>query len=94
MIFFISRLPEDYSFDPESGIDADFDTYRNSLKKVLVALIRLYPALYLDYIDQFFVQVPLDRFPTLGWQEAEGILTMIFYYGDGTNVNIPSNAYR
>lgn len=68
--------------------------YRNSLKKVLVALIRLYPSLYLDYIDQFFVQVSLDRFQTLGWQEAEAILTFVFYFGDGTNVNLPNNAYR
>lgn len=90
----ISRLPEDYSFDPDSGIDADFDMYRNSLKKVLVALIRLYPSLYLDFIDQFFVQVSLDRFQTLGWQEAEAILTFVFYFGDGTNVNLPNNAYR
>lgn len=60
-LFLTRRLPEDYSFDSDSGIDADADMYRNSLKRVVVSLIRLYPAAYLDFINLLFRSVvPLE----------------------------------
>lgn len=88
------RLPEDYSFDPESGIDADFDMYRTSLKKVTVSLIRVSPTAYLDFIDTYFASAPLAQLAQSPWRETEAILTMVFFFGEGCNVNLPSNPCR
>ena len=90
----ICRLPDDYSFESESEIDADIDVYRNSLKRVIVSLIRMYPSGYLDFIDEYFVNVTPEQFALREWQEAEAILTFVYYFGDGENVNLNSSAFR
>lgn len=88
-------MPEDYAFDAESGIDADADMYRGCLKKVVVALIRLYPAAYLDFIDLLFNSVvPLEHFTVAEWRDAEAAVTFVYYFGDGCNVTTGENPYK
>lgn len=94
-LFLTRRLPEDYSFDSDSGIDADADMYRNSLKRVVVSLIRLYPAAYLDFIDLLFRSVvPLEHFTVAEWRDAEAAVTFVYYFGDGCNVTVGDNPYK
>ena len=85
-------MPDDYSF--ESEIDADIDIYRNNLKRVIVAIIRMFPAGYLDFIDEYFVHITPEQFALVPWQEAEAILTLVYYFGDGENVNMKNSAFR
>ena len=87
-------MPDDYSFESESEIDADIDIYRNSLKRVIVALNRMYPGGYLDFIDEYFVHTTPERFALTPWQEAEAILTLVYYFGDGENVNLNTSVFR
>lgn len=82
-------------FDPDSGINNDTDMYRGSLKKVLVNLIKMYPDAYLEFINSLFTTVtPLEQFAMSEWREAEAVLSFVYYFGDGCNVNIQSNEYR
>lgn len=74
-----------------SGIDADFDVYRNAIKKNLVALIKLFPENFLDFVDLLFSQVaPLPQFANTEWRTAEAIVNLLFCFGDGFKVNVAS----
>ena len=89
------RLPDDYAFDPESGIDTDSDLYRNSLKKAVIGIIKLYPEGYLDFVQHLFATVvPIEHFAVSDWRDAEAVLTLLFYFGDGCNVNLPNQPLR
>lgn len=89
------RLPEDYAFDPDSGIDTDANLYRSALKKAIVGVIKLFPDGYLDFVQHLFSTVtPIDRFAVSDWRDAEAVLTLLFYFGDGCNVNVGPNPHR
>ena len=90
-----NRLPEDYAFDPDSGIDSDTDMYRMSLKKVLISLIKLYPDVYIDFLNYLFAEVtPFDHFQVAEWRDAEAALSYVYFFGDGCNVNYQQSQYR
>lgn len=88
-------LPEDYAFDPDSGIDTDANLYRSALKKAIVGVIKLFPDGYLDFVQHLFATVtPIERFAVSDWRDAEAVLTLLFYFGDGCNVNLGTNPFR
>lgn len=68
--------------------------YRSSLKKVAVSLVRVSPTQYLDFLDATFASAPLAQLAHSPWRETDAALTLVFFFGEGCNVNLPSNPQR
>ena len=62
---------------------------------MLLSLIKQYPDLYLAFINNLFTSVtPLATFDKGDWRDAEAVLSFVFYFGEGCNVNYQNSVYK